>query len=191
MNKKQTSKMLVGALMLGLTLYTAGDSYAQMSMTTGKAEVPHGVIEQLNPVYDAYFNFQEALANDNFQEAKSSLNKLEASVQKAEFNELEEAARSEWAAIEERLVRNASLGQEAQTIDELRTNVLKDLSEAVLELEKEFGHSASRTHYEAFCPMALNTGASWLQKGEQVMNPFYGKNMQGCGELKAEFPARG
>ena len=184
MHMKQIVNIFFGTLILGLAFSVSGDSYAQ------RAEIPNSTIAQLNPIYDAYFNFQEALAKDNFQEAKGALNELEESVSKADLGQLEGELGSEWKDIEQRLQRNASLGQEAPTINELRTEILKDLSEAVLTLQKEFRHSGPDTHYEAFCPMALNTGASWLQKKDQILNPFYGKSMQGCGELKREFPGK-
>ena len=190
MNKRQTIKMFFGIIILGLAFYGAGTSYAQMNMDASGAEAPDVAIDQLNPVYDAYFDFQEALAQDKFTEAKSAMASLEENVNTANLGQLEGELRSEWTELKERLLKNAALGQEKQTIKELRTEVLKDLSETVLTLEKKFGHSGSSPHYEAFCPMALNSGASWLQKGEQIMNPFYGKNMQGCGEIKKEFSSR-
>lgn len=37
------------------------------------------------------------------------------------------------------------------------------------------------TYHEAYCPMAK---ASWLQTEKEVRNPYYGKSMLECGELK-------
>jgi hypothetical protein len=37
------------------------------------------------------------------------------------------------------------------------------------------------TYHEAYCPMAK---ANWLQTENQVRNPYYGKSMLDCGELK-------
>jgi len=37
------------------------------------------------------------------------------------------------------------------------------------------------TYHEAYCPMAK---ASWLQTEKEVRNPYYGKSMLDCGELK-------
>lgn len=33
----------------------------------------------------------------------------------------------------------------------------------------------------AYCPMA---GKSWLQKGNEILNPYYGDAMLGCGDFK-------
>jgi hypothetical protein len=37
------------------------------------------------------------------------------------------------------------------------------------------------TYHEAYCPMVKS---SWLQTEKEVRNPFYGKSMLTCGELK-------
>jgi Cu(I)/Ag(I) efflux system membrane fusion protein len=36
-------------------------------------------------------------------------------------------------------------------------------------------------YHEVYCPMAE---ASWLQTGKDIRNPYYGKEMLDCGELK-------
>jgi hypothetical protein len=41
--------------------------------------------------------------------------------------------------------------------------------------------AAKGAYHEAYCPMAR---ASWLQTGKEVRNPYYGKSMLDCGELK-------
>jgi hypothetical protein len=37
------------------------------------------------------------------------------------------------------------------------------------------------TYHEAYCPMAK---ATWLQTGKAIKNPYMGKAMPSCGELK-------
>jgi hypothetical protein len=37
------------------------------------------------------------------------------------------------------------------------------------------------TYHEAYCPMAK---ANWLQTGKVIKNPYMGKAMPGCGELR-------
>jgi hypothetical protein len=40
---------------------------------------------------------------------------------------------------------------------------------------------ARAAYHEAYCPMAK---AGWLQAGTEVRNPYYGKSMLDCGELR-------
>jgi len=37
----------------------------------------------------------------------------------------------------------------------------------------------------AYCPMVQR---HWLQKGEKIRNPFYGKEMSECGRLSDKLP---
>ncbi|NDC39975.1 MAG: DUF3347 domain-containing protein [Chitinophagia bacterium] len=39
--------------------------------------------------------------------------------------------------------------------------------------------------YREYCPMALNdSGAYWLSREEEIKNPYFGKKMLECGEVK-------
>ncbi|MBV2128949.1 efflux RND transporter periplasmic adaptor subunit [Arsukibacterium indicum] len=46
--------------------------------------------------------------------------------------------------------------------------------------------------YRAYCPMARDgEGASWLQRQTEVLNPYFGSMMQGCGDIEQQFSAGG
>lgn len=46
--------------------------------------------------------------------------------------------------------------------------------------------------YHQFCPMAFNdAGAYWLSKTEDIKNPYFGKKMLSCGEVKDSLDFRG
>jgi Cu(I)/Ag(I) efflux system membrane fusion protein len=41
------------------------------------------------------------------------------------------------------------------------------------------------TIYYQYCPMAFNDkGAYWLSNADSIMNPYFGKKMLTCGEVK-------
>jgi hypothetical protein len=42
----------------------------------------------------------------------------------------------------------------------------------------------SSGYQEVYCPMA---DANWLQKGEEIFNPYYGKKMLHCGAIERSF----
>jgi hypothetical protein len=57
----------------------------------------------------------------------------------------------------------------------------------MIDIQKNFGHTGTGSHYVAFCPMAFNNkGGSWLQTEKLISNPFYGASMLRCGEIKEE-----
>ena len=42
--------------------------------------------------------------------------------------------------------------------------------------------------YRAYCPMARDgEGAGWLQKQSEVLNPYFGPMMQGCGDIEQQY----
>jgi Cu(I)/Ag(I) efflux system membrane fusion protein len=48
------------------------------------------------------------------------------------------------------------------------------------------------TVYHQFCPMAFNdAGAYWLSKTSDIKNPYFGKKMLSCGEVKDSLDFRG
>jgi hypothetical protein len=55
------------------------------------------------------------------------------------------------------------------------------LSDAVVTYSESTKTSAGEGVTAMYCPMAKK---QWLQKGEKVSNPYYGKSMLTCGEKK-------
>ena len=119
-----------------------------------------GSSEPIPPALSAYVNAQEALADDDFDKARSALQSL---VQHADpaFKTLVEKAAN------------------AQDITAVRT-AFKPLSEEIIKGAMPEGLIL------AYCPMADNdTGAHWIQKDQpQLMNPYFGATMLHCGIFK-------
>ncbi len=67
----------------------------------------------------------------------------------------------------------------AKDLDSARA-AFKLMSNSLIEFAKN--HNATDTYHIAYCPMAK---ASWLQTGTTVMNPYFGKAMPHCGQLKS------
>jgi hypothetical protein len=59
------------------------------------------------------------------------------------------------------------------------------LGDAILVAVKEANVSLGDEVKVAYCPMAKKY---WLQKGEDVRNPFYGKSMLDCGRIVPGIP---
>jgi len=58
--------------------------------------------------------------------------------------------------------------------------VFGKLSDAILALAKESNAAIGDEVRIAYCPMVQK---SWLQRGDRVQNPFYGKSMSECGRI--------
>jgi Cu(I)/Ag(I) efflux system membrane fusion protein len=76
--------------------------------------------------------------------------------------------------------------REAGDIVAIRTGfypVSTGMSEAILKL----GITTDGPLFEIFCPMAFDyEGAVWLQRDENVRNPYFGAAMSSCGEVNRQ-----
>ena len=81
------------------------------------------------------------------------------------------------------LTANATKLASAKDIASART-AFGDLSDAMMAYAKATGATFGRDVNVAFCPMVQK---SWLQKGETIANPYYGKSMLTCGEIRSKF----
>jgi hypothetical protein len=80
----------------------------------------------------------------------------------------------------EALVKSANALEKATDIKAAR-EAFGTMSDALMEAGKKENWKDVDGVRLAFCPMANH---SWLQKEEQIRNPFYGSKMLTCGEFK-------
>ena len=137
----------------------------------------------LAPVFEAYFAAQTALAADDDAPARAALIAVEAQV--ADLRAIDVGQpQSAWEALWSELDTALRAAVAATSLDDLRT-AFGPLSEAVMAIESAVGHQGDRVHVEVHCPMAYDdTGASWLQLGEVVSNPYFGSGMLRCGTVE-------
>ncbi len=139
------------------------------------------------PVYTEYFNLQEALANDDFSMSKMHYRKLYEIIENLEVNhnELPQDKLLKWKSVKDNILNNHQ--PELTTIEKLRSN-FEIISDNLIELAKSFEQVGDLKFNEAYCPMAFgNKGAYWLQKENQIANPYFGAKMLRCGEIKRNF----
>ena len=105
-----------------------------------------------------YISVQEALAADNWESAHKAIKGL-----------LEKT--------EDPLKAKVEAAAKAGDMEGLRV-AFKPLSEAIAKSPIPEGTIL------AFCPMAFDdTGAPWVQKDGQIMNPYFGASMLHCGAV--------
>lgn len=139
----------------------------------------------LTPVYEAAVALQEALADDDEARARAAFDALGATLDGPAATGLAAAERVVWNEEHERLEAAVRRAQRAGDIAAVRV-AFEGVSEAVLELGFAFGSDVALV--EVHCPMAFDDrGASWLQRGDVVANPYFGASMLRCGELRARF----
>jgi len=111
------------------------------------------------PLSENYGGAQQALADDNFEKAKTSLNALAAESSGDFQKEIQTAA-------------------SAPDIDSMRM-AFRSASDILIK------NGVPPEYVVAFCPM-YKGGASWVQKKGPIVNPYTGKSMPGCGTLKTK-----
>ena len=139
----------------------------------------------------AAFSAEEKKMDDPLMEpVKSVLNhylKIEESLSKDSINGVDEHAGAiakavkgdEMKMLSPDVVRQADALARAKDLVAARA-AFKPLSASLAKYLAD--NKAGRgTYHEAYCPMVK---ANWLQTGTDIKNPYMGKAMLGCGELK-------
>ena len=138
-------------------------------------------VESLSPIYHVYLDAQERLAEDDYAGFTSSIASISTAIDGVHEHELLGEQLERWRSAKRKLSSQST----TSNIDEARI-LFEQMSLAVLELQDVFGHPESETLFSAFCPMAFGfEGAKWIQRGEQINNPYFGSEMLRCGDIQA------
>jgi len=125
--------------------------------------------DQLNAVYQQYLLLSNALVNSDLSMAKETAMAVELGAKKLKDG----VNLAQFAA---KIIATNNL--ETQRI------LFSDLSNVMIARVKTAGLKSGEIYME-HCPMASNDkGASWLSNQKEIRNPYYGKSMLDCGEVK-------
>lgn len=139
---------------------------------------------QLNSVYNSYFNLQFEFSHDNFDAVKNQSNEFIKSLQMVDMSLLKGEAHQAWMKQLNMMQSALNSIQNAQDLEKART-FFETLSNALILTTKKFGGDGSQNIYLYHCPMAFNNkGADWLQNKQGTENPYYGSKMFSCGSEK-------
>ena len=135
------------------------------AVTVGVAAAPP--TEAMKAIVAAYLDIQTQLAGDKIDTVKARAHTI--GEQAAQMGQ-----------------PGTAVGAAAAEVEKARDlNAVRDafgaLSDAVIEAAKADGWSDVTGLKLAYCPMLKR---SWLQAEDTVRNPYYGKAMSNCGELR-------
>jgi Cu(I)/Ag(I) efflux system membrane fusion protein len=137
---------------------------------------------QMNAVFVAYFEIQQALSQDNFKDAQEKAKKLAQSLDAVDMKLLKGQALEAWMQEEKILIKSVQGIADAKDIEESRST-FNDLSDSLYTVAKKFGTSGTQPIIRFHCPMvAGGKGAYWLQNKPGTENPYYGSDMFACGD---------
>jgi Cu(I)/Ag(I) efflux system membrane fusion protein len=138
-------------------------------------------------VYHAYLAIQAPMVEDDLAAAKAAFADLPMRVSSVDMSLFADPSHmTAWMKIAKALKGAGTDAENADDLDAVRS-AFHTASKNVLEMERQFGHAGDEVYYEAFCPMAFDDGASWLQTVMQIQNPYMGSSMPGCGDIKNTF----
>jgi Cu(I)/Ag(I) efflux system membrane fusion protein len=138
--------------------------------------------ETLKPLYSNYFNFKNALVNDDLATAQKAANELKTSLEKVNMSVFTGSSHNAWMSYSSDLKNALQHIEHLKDIKAVR-KAFQKVSEGMIDLTKAFDPS-EKTLYVQHCPMADNNkGANWLSAEEDIRNPYFGEAMLTCGEV--------
>ena len=139
----------------------------------------------IKEIMSAYLQLKNALTKDNSSDAASSGTMLEAAFKNFDKTALTPAQKNTFEDIADDAIEHAEhIGKNGGKIAHQREH-FKMLSDDIYDLVKAFG--GGQPLYKDFCPMYNDgKGAFWLSETKEIKNPYFGKGMSTCGEVKEE-----
>lgn len=160
------------------------DTTASMSNNKEAAMAP-GDNAPMKDIVTGYLQIKNALANDNGNDAASGGKAMVAAMSQINTAAFTDAQRKTFNDMQDDLKENAEhIGENAGKIDHQREH-FEMLSQDMYDLVRTF--NAGENLYKDYCPMYnKGKGAFWISETKEIKNPYLGKKMPDCGEVKEE-----
>jgi len=162
---------LMSAIALATALSSCQPSGKGTPATAGSKDSTAIALTDTAKVYNAYLKLKDDLVNSDGKAAQKAADTLQNSLGNIKgCKEAEE------------------LTKKIAATDDLKSQRLLflQLSQDVIPLVKGI-KSPKDPIYVAYCPMANEgKGGYWLTAQKEIKNPYYGKDMMECGEIKEE-----
>ena len=151
----------------GSTIVSGLTLAATMFMSTTRAADNPALMEPVKSVYNDYLKIQTSLAGDSLNGVAANAEAIAKAVNADNMKRLPATVATEADAL-----------AKAKDLKSART-AFKALSATLIKYLTD--HKAKSAYVEVYCPMA---NASWLQADKHVQNPYLGREMLACGEIK-------
>lgn len=133
----------------------------------------------------AYLQIKNALASDNATEAAKGGNAFVQAINKVDGSAMTADQQKRLGEMADDAKEMAEhIGKSSDKIAHQREH-FEMLSDDVYDMVKTF--KPAQTLYEDYCPMYNDgKGANWVSETKDIKNPYLGKKMPTCGEVKEE-----
>lgn len=148
--------------------------------------------DKFTKLLNDYYLLKDAFAASNDTMAASRAKALIASADNLNLKEVK--ADSSIIEMADQYIRSISSEAKALVAEpnlEAKRKSFQMISDNMYDLVRTV-HFDKETVYHQFCPMAFNdAGAYWLSSSADIKNPYFGKKMLTCGEVKDSIDFRG
>ena len=135
---------------------------------------------QLQAVFDSYFEVKDALVKTDGNTAAAKAKDLLTAINSVKMGALKMEEHMVWMKVMDGLKEDAEHISETKDAGHQRDHFMT-LSKNIYALLK-VSKAETPTYYQ-FCPMANGgKGANWLSKESTIKNPYYGSQMLSCGK---------
>lgn len=149
----------------------------------GKMNVSLDFIIQLNKVFDRYLDLKNSLVNDDPKKALLASKDMHEVFSKIDMKLLTGDDHMKWMEISDNLEKGLSEFGASAGLEQQR-KAFQTISNNLYSAVKNFGLTGKTAYYQ-FCPMYdNNNGGYWLSETEEILNPYFGKEMLTCGETR-------
>ena len=130
----------------------------------------------MSSIVEHYLIIHNDLASDRSDNVREMALKIQDQAKHLDINDVEKTMMAQYEGIPEDLMENTKLLMKAENIEEMRI-AFQDLSKPMARWASI--HKPDDLNV-VYCSMAPG---SWLQKGGDIRNPYYGASMLKCGEI--------
>ncbi len=189
-------KLLIGISIAAVTLAACNNSASDEKKAMDvKKDAPSTAMQSnepktenetpINGIVTGYLQVKNALADDNGNDAASGGKSISEAMAKLDKSSLSIAQTKAYNAVADDIKENAEhINENSGKLDHQREH-FEMLSQDMYDLVKSF--KGGPTMYKDFCPKANDKkGAYWLSETKEIKNPYLGKKMPTCGEVKEE-----
>ncbi len=158
----------------------------KMEESAEQYNAPDVFKQQLGLVFANYESLAEALAIDDIDVARKAADKLVGTLQLVNSDALDGPSHNVWTTALGKMNDGLTAIRDAEDIVSVRTG-FEPLSIGISEAILKLGVVTNGPLFEIFCPMAFEyEGATWIQRDEEVRNPYFGTAMSTCGEINKQ-----
>ena len=154
-----------------------------IQQTTGKAASTGNA--SITRIVTGYLQLKNGLSDDNGKDAANGSKAMLDALQKFDTTAFTPEQKKVYTEVGDDIKEHSEhIAMNAEKIAHQREH-FEMLSKDIYDLVKAF--PAEQTLYKDYCPMYNNgKGATWISETKEIKNPYLGKKMPTCGEIKEE-----